>query len=87
MQSAMATPMNASFVQKTGLTDFVVASIMNSTIPVARLSQKPAHMYGSTFLMPPRGTSDAHPSRRRSISVLIPATKPIPIVWRNRTLG
>src|SRR5205809_7545985 len=44
-------------------------------------------MYGYIFLTSAKGTSRAQPRIRKAIRPLIPATTPIPSVWRNRTPG
>src|SRR5213594_2828809 len=66
---------------------FVVASMTNRTMPVNVFRMKPAHMYGYIFRTSAKGTSRAHPRIRKAIRPLIPATTPIPSVWRNRTPG
>src|SRR5262249_23377266 len=44
-------------------------------------------MYGYIFRTSAKGTSRAQPRIRKAIRPLIPATTPIPSVWRNRTPG
>src|SRR5438093_12717866 len=66
---------------------FVVASMTNRTMPVNVFRMKPAHMYGYIFRTSAKGTSRAQPKIRKAIRPLIPATTPIPSVWRNRTPG
>src|SRR5437879_13912404 len=66
---------------------FVVASMTNRTMPVNVFRMKPAHRYGYIFRTSAKGTSRAQPKIRKAIRPLIPATTPIPSVWRNRTPG
>src|SRR5438094_9708744 len=66
---------------------FVVASMTNRTMPVNVFRMKPAHMYGYIFRTSAKGTSRAQPKIRKAIRPLIPATTPIPSVWRKRTPG
>src|SRR3989475_7396606 len=65
----------------------VVASLKKRTMPVNVFRMKPAQMYGYIFRTSAKGHSREHTKSRKAIRPLIPATTPIPSVWRNRTPG